>query len=372
MIDERRKYEAILVDTSIFDGNGLRLEKGLLGKLKQFKRSPIEYLFPDVIKNEVKDHLDEKIKKSRYSLEKALNDAEDHLFFEGSELNESRQKLIEGQEVEGLSNSRVAQFIKVSGALVLETGDFISVDKLLNQYFSKEPPFAESGKKKSEFPDAIVLLAVEAWAEAQNVNVLAVAKDGDWERYCAESPRIDYEEDFSVSLDYFNKENAPYALVEAIENALKQGNAKNFRNGVNACLTTYFDGFTPDQDAESHFYWEAEGSHGWFNSFDFLDDEFRVVDKDHDSVVLEAYVSITVGAEGEFSLSMYDSIDKDHTYIGSIDVEAEEEFETEILITLVGDLSGPIDQLEVDEVEVVNPIKTVDFGTLEPAPSFYY
>lgn len=64
-----KEYGAILVDTSIFDGNGLRLEKGLLGKLSQFKRSPIVYLFPDVIKSEVKNHLENKIKISRAALE---------------------------------------------------------------------------------------------------------------------------------------------------------------------------------------------------------------------------------------------------------------------------------------------------------------
>lgn len=33
-LNEELEYDALLVDTSIFDGNGLRLEKGLLGKLR--------------------------------------------------------------------------------------------------------------------------------------------------------------------------------------------------------------------------------------------------------------------------------------------------------------------------------------------------
>ena len=35
-LDEDKEYGAILVDTSIFDQHGLRLEKGLLGKLVVF------------------------------------------------------------------------------------------------------------------------------------------------------------------------------------------------------------------------------------------------------------------------------------------------------------------------------------------------
>lgn len=366
MIDQDKDYGALLVDTSIFDANGLRLEKGLLGKLSQFKRSPTEYLFPDVVKNEVKNHLEDRIRKSRAALEKALNDAGDHLFFEGSELNDAKHRLIEGKEIEGLSESRISQFIDITGALVLETGNFVSVKDVLDQYFSVSPPFAESGKKKNEFPDAIVLLAVEAWANEQDVNVLAVAKDGDWERYCERSARIDFGNDFSKALSHFNQVNAPYALVAALEAAVQAGSADEFKQEISGHLESYFDGFTPDQDAESQFYWEPEGSHGWFKEFEFSSEEFRVVDRDEEWVVLETYVSIKVGAEGEFSLSVYDSIDKDHVPLDSVTVEAEEEFETPILITLYGNLDGPIGELEIEEVEVVEPIGTIHFGTLEP------
>lgn len=107
MDDVEEKYGAILVDTSIFDGHALKLEKGLLGKLAQFKKSPIEYLLPDVIKSEVKSHLESKIKVSRSALEKALNDAGDHLFFEGSELNDAKKILIDSKEIEGLAECRV-------------------------------------------------------------------------------------------------------------------------------------------------------------------------------------------------------------------------------------------------------------------------
>lgn len=366
MDDVKEKYGAILVDTSIFDSHALKLEKGLLGKLAQFKKSPIVYLLPDVIKNEVKSHLESKIKVSRSALEKALNDAGDHLFFEGSELNDAKKILIDSKEIEGLAESRVENFIESTGALVLETGSYVSVSELLSKYFSNKPPFAEKGKKKNEFPDAIVLMAVEAWAEQNNTSVLAVAKDGDWQKYCEDSDRIDYQEDLSRGLEHFNRTNAPYALLANLEAALNSGTAGAFLSAVGSGLESAFDGFTPDQEADSHLYWEPEGSHGWFKEFDLIDHEFRIIDKDDDWVVLEALANITVEAEGEFSLSLYDSIDKDHVHMGAITVKAKEEFESEILITISGNLDGPIDELTVDEVEVVSPINTVHFGTIEP------
>ena len=304
-------------------------------------------------------------------MEKALNDAGDHLFIEGNVLNDARQTLIDSKEIEGLAESRIEKFIESTGALVLETGDYVSVSDLLKKYFANEPPFAESGKKKHEFPDAIVLMAVEEWANENDTSVLAIAKDDDWEEYCKQSERIDCQEDFSIGLSYFNRANAPYAFLANLEAALNSGTADSFISAINSQLETVFDGFTPDQDAESYFYWEPEGSHGWLRDFELSDNEFRIIDKDEDWVVLEALANITLKAEGDFSLSIYDSVDKDHVYMGGVSAITTEEFESEILIRISGNLDGPIHDLSVDEVEVVNPISTIHFGTLEPDYSEY-
>ncbi|WP_233968887.1 PIN domain-containing protein [Pectobacterium polaris] len=359
------EYDAILVDTSIFDGNGLRLESGLLGKLKQFAKSPVEFLMPDVIRNEIQSHLDKKIKVARNALEKSINDAGDNLFFDGSALNAAKKLIVDSKEVEGLAQSRLDQFLADTGALLIECDDHISVKELLVKYFHNEAPFSKIGKKKSEFPDAIVLMAIESWAEKEGKKVLAVAKDKDWEAYCKSSEHIDYIEDFSEGLSKFNAATAPYALLDNLKSALERGQAAQFLSRIESGLQSALDGFTPDQEAESQFYWEPEGSNGWFKKFELYDYDFRVIDTDEDWVVIEVWANITVEAEGEFSLSVHDSIDRDYVSLGGVSVTAEAEFESEILITVSGDLNGDINELDIDEVEIIDPINSVDFGTLE-------
>ncbi|MUH69880.1 PIN domain-containing protein [Vibrio cholerae] len=366
MTTSSKDYDAILIDTSIFDAHGLRLEKGLLGKLRQFKESKIEYLFPDVIKNEVQNHLEKKVKVSRSALEKALNDAGDHLFFDGSELNEAKSLLIDSKEIEGIANSRVNNFISNTGALVLECGAYVSVSDLLEKYFRNEPPFADTGKKKNEFPDAIILMAVEAWAEQHGKNVLAVAKDGDWESYCKDSQYIDYTDDFSDALSKFNKATAPFAFLSTLIEACDNNEAGDFIEMIRERVSAYFDGFTPDQEADSFLYWEPEGCNGWLSDFELVDSDFKIVDHHEDYIVLEVSANITVEAEGEFSFSQYDSIDRDYVNLGGITTTAREEFTSQILITITGDLTGDLSDLEIDDVEIVDPIKSIDFGTIEP------
>lgn len=70
-----KEYTAITLDTSIFDGNGLKLEQGVLGKMRQFKTIPICFVLTDVTVSELTRHLEEKMKASKFSLEKALEDS---------------------------------------------------------------------------------------------------------------------------------------------------------------------------------------------------------------------------------------------------------------------------------------------------------
>ncbi|MFT4756854.1 MAG: hypothetical protein ACI91R_001504 [Vicingaceae bacterium] len=359
------EYDAILVDTSIFYGNGLRLESGLLAKLKQFAKSPIDFVVPDVIKNEILSHLDKKIKVSRNALEKAVNDASDHVFFDGSALNDAKKLIVDSEEIDGLASSRLDAFLVNTGALQIDCDNFISVSELLKKYFANEAPFSETGKKKNEFPDAIILMAVEEWAEKEGKAVLAVAKDKDWERYCNDSSNIDYIEDFSQGLSLFNTATAPYALLANLKTALENSQAKKFLTLIENQLESALSGFIPNQEADSHFYWEPEGADGWFKSFIFTDLEFFVIDTDEDWVVIEARAEITVESEGVFSLAVHDSIDRDYVNLGSVTANAETAFQSQILITILGDLNGDINKLEIDDIEIVDPIGTVDFGTLK-------
>ncbi len=79
-------------------------------------------------------------------------------------------------------------------------------------------------------------------------------------------------------------------------------------------------------------------------------------------MVVEAMANITVEADGEFSFSVYDSIDRDNVYMGSITASATEEFESEILITITGDLNGNVEDLAIEDVEIVNPISAIILG----------
>ncbi|SUO97704.1 PIN domain-containing protein [Suttonella indologenes] len=56
-----KKYTALTIDTSIFDQNALKLKKGALATLKQFKDLPINFILSDIVEREVIKHLNKKM-----------------------------------------------------------------------------------------------------------------------------------------------------------------------------------------------------------------------------------------------------------------------------------------------------------------------
>lgn len=54
------------------------------------------------------------------------------------------------------------------GADILHEDKFASFGEVMRRYEAGAPPFAETGEKKQEFPDAVALATLEGWAEDRN------------------------------------------------------------------------------------------------------------------------------------------------------------------------------------------------------------
>ena len=65
-----------------------------------------------------------------------------------------------------------------------------NAEDVFAQYFACEAPFAASGDKKSEFPDAFVLLAIKQYLKANPTkSMLILTDDGDWHNALSDTPR---------------------------------------------------------------------------------------------------------------------------------------------------------------------------------------
>jgi hypothetical protein len=73
----------------------------------------------------------------------------------------------------------------------------------LQLYFSQQAPF--SGKKKSEFPDAISLLSLAHWCQVNSAQLYVVGDDPDLRAWCSEHAEMYHIEDLGGFLDLYNR-----------------------------------------------------------------------------------------------------------------------------------------------------------------------
>ncbi|EPH2970365.1 TPA: DUF4935 domain-containing protein [Klebsiella pneumoniae] len=363
-----KKYTAITLDTTVFDGNGLRLDKGLLASMVQFKTAPTTFVLTDVVVNEITSHIEERIKKSKLSLERSLDSIREHNIVESADVESLKNKLGSAKDCIELAKEKVSQFIESTGAIILDTNEYVTVKDLTTSYFSQEPPFAAVGEKQKEFPDAISLIALNNWAGKTGQVVYAISGDKDWASYCKSKELIDCYEDLSEALNHFNRAHKPYAVVSNLESRIASGNCLSFMTQLSGHLGYVFDGVDVIQEADSSFYWEPEGCEVQFINLNSIDDNLRVIRDTEDTIVIEATLNISLEINGMFSLSHFDSIDRDYVSMGSVERSVSKDFDINMLITLSGDFDEAkdnVDALEIDSVEMIDGLGSVYFGELE-------
>lgn len=174
------RVRMLTIDTNIAVQYGLGLNRGLLAQLVQFKTGRFRFVLSEIVIREIQRRIAEKLEEDRTEWKRIfrklrrvprLREQVDALDKGVSALNSEEQ-----------AKRQVDQFIIDTGADIISARE-ASMETVLDLYFDRLAPFDASGKR-SEFPDAIALLGLKAWAEAGDCGVIVVSEDGDWRRYC--------------------------------------------------------------------------------------------------------------------------------------------------------------------------------------------
>ena len=160
-------YDAISLDTSILRAAGYKFDSGILEKLKQFNGGAIRLLVSEIVIREAYKHIlgDEKDRKrDLQNFAKRLNGIDGY-----KDLRESLLKEAEGLDPPEIASERINKFIRETSAEVL-LANSATIEDITSAYFSGNPPFDHSGKKKAEFTDAIALFGLINWAKKKKID----------------------------------------------------------------------------------------------------------------------------------------------------------------------------------------------------------
>jgi hypothetical protein len=358
-------HRALTFDTQTVMSNSYDFDGGLLQQLRQFKNGPIQIVVSDVVVREILKHLSDKIDAVRTDLESARRDA---LRF--GILPKGQRSPAAAVDSNQLAKQRLDKFLEEIGAYIVSTKS-VSLEAVLQRYFESSPPFSSTrGRKKAEFPDAVALLALEAWAEEHKTTILAVSGDADWKNFAASSPRIAHMEKLSDALESFQLNlSAAHAAVEKFLREIHDRRESDLSEQFRKLLEQEIDIFTVfDAKASSALCVERDSLSVSFRGFDLLIDrqlpDFKIVGLRDDSMSVEVSVKVVVNVVAHFSLfSEPSSAGSSAKPMGNFTANEPMALDVPCLILFGGDLKEG--RARIDSVDSLRPRILMDFGNLD-------
>ena len=337
-------FDAITIDTCIFERENFNLENGLLSRFDQFSRTPdIKFIISDIVFREIISHMEEKTKSAISNYNKALKNG---LFYRiDNDITEEKIKKIKTWNERDLVKTRLEEYAYKTGLQVIPAKN-IDIQKIIKQYFNKKPPFSE--KKKDEFPDALALQSLENWATEKNKKVLVISCDKDWQAYCQNNTNLICVKKIEEALSslYKSKSFILQLFKDIFSNYDKY---ESLMNRINEEIMNSSDRLSIDIDVTSSCKYNED-----YLEFDFLDvlfpdaDSIEIIDYDEDQKI----ASFSIPAELTFTIesgyTFYLTDEGEDIGIGNNIFNDELEFNTNLIISI------QLDEDTLEDSEIIS------------------
>lgn len=204
---------AVTIDTNIFDAAKFNLgDASTLRILENYvRRGKIKVVLSDIVVRESKRHIAARVKEVCGIVNTARNSAlkvyNEHLI-SSIGMNEMFRIVESEDDIIAKEEKVFDDFLCAIDAEILGT-DLIDINSVLSDYFGTKPPFEESGKKKSEFPDAFIAQQIRnRFGETETV--IIVSNDKGFIRACQESENHLFFSSLGKLYNAISKEDAAY------------------------------------------------------------------------------------------------------------------------------------------------------------------
>ncbi len=362
------EYDAITLDTNIFDQNGLRLESGLLAELNQFKNGTAQFILSEVVVKEVVRHIEEKCKKAAEGLDASVRKAKENHVVPSDIIAIFEAIINDAEDTKNITEKRFNAFQEKTGLEIIPATT-TNMDAVLKRYFETAAPFEPTGNKKAEFPDAIALLSLEQWAVTNRQKTLIISDDAGWANFAKDSEWLDVEKDLASALAKFQEhkikvENFISELVRDVE----AGTAE-ISQSINDHIADALESLDIEVDGHSHHRWEQGHSQLTYQDYRFVtvNDQYqtKLVKANSEQIVFSSKVHIKAQVDCEFYIYAWDSIDKEEINLGSVSGVTNEEFEVAILIKLAGEFNDGFEEFDLESLEFLDSSIHIDFGDID-------
>lgn len=351
---------AISFDTNVIEPNR-NLRSAIMQSLGQFRSRPERVLVPEVVRGEMLAHITEDAEESQRALKKARKVHDRRWYRHGPEGEEAA--LLLDRDPSEFAKAEFDRFCNDVGAEILPLpADSDFAEKILAAYLSRTPPFAQSEKRKHEFPDAFALFALEDFANRNDCHVICISSDASWKDFGVNSERLIIVDDIANTLALFHEHIRASEIVQR----WKAGGAGEHLDAVASAFQEQLEGAPFDVDASVDGYYEVDP----YDVFlEFIDPQTisdpKVLSVSEDTVTFSVTVDAHIQFVVEFNFYAYDHVDGEEVLINSETLELGQVDRVQLIITAEKELG---DEPVFDDVEVVPWPLVARFGYVDAIP----
>lgn len=214
----------LFIDTSYYVSQGLKFTTAEIDKLKKhFKPKSLRLVIPLVAQRELAKKFGERADAAVQVIQNAGQEYPVNLLsdwpYVSKDKSALRAKLLAAIEREW------SQFKKHFKVIRLKDNGHL--ERVLDWYFQKQPPFGD-GKKAKEFPDAFMISALDKYCAKHKAKLAVISRDGGFENASTSRPQFIYFESLSA---YLEMSIAEQAIVRRIHKLLEDQN-RVFHSGI--------------------------------------------------------------------------------------------------------------------------------------------
>jgi len=177
----------VFIDSSIYIGRNFSFRDHLLGQMaKLADSSHIKLFVSEIVIKEVGNKINERAKEAKSALETFRKKG---MLLRNVPHYDAIFNIEMSNSINSVLLNSFEEFLRFSRASRVSV-DTVLASKLLHSYFQGTAPF--SSTKKSEFPDAINLMALDNWCKDNCEQMYVISSDNDLADYCANSSNLHY------------------------------------------------------------------------------------------------------------------------------------------------------------------------------------
>lgn len=332
--------ENVFIDTSLYKSQRYIIGKPIIALYELAQKKEIRILLPELTKYEVKRHLREDVEKE--GGKGKIGDLQKGYWGMVPKARKAID-LLSGMEYKIVPEIEKILDNHLKDAEIICNSSKFDIKQLLDKYMNDIFPFSK-GKKKFEFPDAIVLQQLEEWCEKKKETCIILSQDKDMQNY---SSSYLFYKDYQ---DYINGKLQDIKVYRSFIMALKTA-----MNDVKKQLTEWTF-YTLDNDLYYCIYLQLmDINQVHFDSVEIeIDDNFKVVGVTDKSYIFtnEAKIKAKIRvSHPDYDTGFYDKEDEKWYFIDD-DIETFLEWEGEIPVELT---FYPADNvIDVDSIAINN------------------